>query len=205
MLKCQSSSSLNRPKLLGILNQIGDQRNWDGANAEAVAIDFLNSDEDYLPGEIELSKKDWRKKLLLGPWVERNQITMASTPRRTCCLDVKVLSDKSKDLLDRIAKDATRAIPHPPFSLQARCLGLEYDSVEIDLSRIRRGFIARTMRRRARSGRLVQLRIFTSHRSAGTKGGQPGAGKWAHLDPNFCAKTERSPNISQQNFRKLLQ
>lgn len=100
----------NRDPLLDRLNEMASKEKWDGVYAEMVAFDFLNSDRDWLLTPITLSKTVPAAETLAGQLGGQNANFDGYCDDFDVCFDVKVLGDKSRDILDGIIKEATKRL-----------------------------------------------------------------------------------------------
>jgi hypothetical protein len=100
----------NRKALLVSANEIANQTNWQGAYAEMVAFDFLNSNQDYLPGSIHISKTVPARETLASGLGMQNVNFDGYFDEFNVCFDVKVLQDKSRQILDGIINEAKTAL-----------------------------------------------------------------------------------------------
>tara|TARA_B110001469_G_C9645955_1_gene326473 strand:+ start:3921 stop:5063 length:1143 start_codon:yes stop_codon:yes gene_type:complete len=103
-------SDSNRPFLLERLNEMASASKWSGVYAEMVAFDFLNSDEDHLLKPIDLSKTVPASETLAGKLGAQNTNFDGYYDDYNVCFDVKVLSDKSKDILDGIIAEVIKRL-----------------------------------------------------------------------------------------------
>ena len=101
-----AASDSNRTSLIVRVNDIATQNNWDGAYAELVAFDFLNSNQDYLDGPISLSKDVPASETLASSIGMANVNLDGFYEGFGVGFDVKALGDKSRDILDGIIKEA---------------------------------------------------------------------------------------------------
>lgn len=92
----------NKSHLLKTLNLLGGDRNWEGAYAEIVAFDFLNSDQDWLLNPINLSKTVPANETLASGLKMDNANLDGYYDDFKVCFDVKVFADKSREILDNI-------------------------------------------------------------------------------------------------------
>lgn len=74
--------------------------NWDGAYAELIAFDFLNSDQHYLTSPISLSKTVPATQTLAGALGMQNVNLDGYYDDFAVWFDIKVLADKSRDILN---------------------------------------------------------------------------------------------------------
>jgi hypothetical protein len=98
----------NRKHLLDTLNLLATEKNWDGAYAELVAFDFLNADEDWLSSPINLSKTVPATETLASGLGMQNANLDGYYDDFGVCFDVKVLSDKSRAILDGVIAEVKR-------------------------------------------------------------------------------------------------
>lgn len=96
----------SRPKLFETLNEVASERNWAGAYAELVAYDFLNSTPDWLDAPIELSRTVPAAHTLASSLGGSSANYDGYLADFGVCFDVKILSDKSRALLEGIIADA---------------------------------------------------------------------------------------------------
>lgn len=94
----------NRKSLLERVNAISTNE-WDGAYAELVAFDFLNSNQDYLDGPISLSKDVPASETLASSLGMANVNLDGFYEGFGVSFDVKALGDKSRDILNGIIKE----------------------------------------------------------------------------------------------------
>jgi len=100
----------NRTPLLDRLNEMASESKWDGVYAEMVAFHFLNSDQDWLSAPIELSKTVPAADTLAGALGGQNTNYDGFYADFDVCFDVKVLGDKSLDILKGIIAEAKTAL-----------------------------------------------------------------------------------------------
>lgn len=103
---CYADADSNRKNLIVRVNDIATQNNWDGAYAELVAFDFLNSNQDYLDGPISLSKDVPASDTLASSLGMTNVNMDGFYEGFGIGFDVKALGDKSRDILNGIIKEA---------------------------------------------------------------------------------------------------
>jgi hypothetical protein len=98
------------PHLKNALNDLGRPSNWTGAYAELVAFDFLNSDRDYTPGPLSLSL-DVPATDTLAADLGMNDVNFDGYyDEYDVCFDVKVLGNKSGEILGNVIKAAKRQL-----------------------------------------------------------------------------------------------
>lgn len=107
------AGSASRRPLLDRLNEMTSESKWDGVYAEMVALDFLNSDQDWLLQPVELSKTVPANETLAGGLGGQNTNYDGFYPDFDVCFDVKVLGDKSLDILRGIVAQAKSALAVP--------------------------------------------------------------------------------------------
>ena len=100
----------NRKPLLDRLNEMASVGKWDGVYAEMVAFDFLNSDKDWLSTPINLSKTVPAAETLARGLGGQNANFDGYYDDFGVCFDVKVLGDKSRDILDGIIAEVTKKL-----------------------------------------------------------------------------------------------
>jgi len=98
------------PHLLSAVNEVGSERNWEGAYAELVAIDFLNANTDYLTQPISLSRTVPASETLAGDMGMKNVNFDGYFDDFGISFDVKVLSDKSRNILDGIISQVVKQL-----------------------------------------------------------------------------------------------
>ena len=101
-----ANADSNRKHLVVTLNEVASEKNWEGAYAELVAFDFLNSDVDWLLTPISLSKTVLASETLASGLGNQNANFDGFYDDFGICFDVKILSDKSRDILDGIIAEA---------------------------------------------------------------------------------------------------
>src|SRR5205814_9512781 len=104
------AGTASRGPLLDRLNEMASESKWDGVYAEMVAIDFLNSDQDWLLNPVELSKTVAATETLAGGLGGQNTNYDGFYVDFDVCFDVKVLGDKSLDILEGIIVEAKSAL-----------------------------------------------------------------------------------------------
>ena len=92
--------------LKNTLNELGSDRNWIGAYAELVTFDFLNSDSDWLSQPITLSQTVPACETLGDDRGMTNVNFDGYYDDFGVCFDVKVLKNKSGEILGNIIKAA---------------------------------------------------------------------------------------------------
>ena len=107
----------NRKHLLDRLNEICNKDTWNGAYAEMVVYDFLNSDGNWLPEPINLSKTVPATETLAGSHGKKHANFDGYYDEFNVCFDVKVLGDKSRQILDEIISKAKAKIGNPSVSI----------------------------------------------------------------------------------------
>ena len=100
----------NLTNLLLAVNEVGSEKNWEGAYAELVAFDFLNSDTDLLMHPISLSRTVQASDTLAVNLGMTNVNFDGYYDDFGVYFDVKVLSDKSEDILDGIISEAKQQL-----------------------------------------------------------------------------------------------
>jgi hypothetical protein len=111
--------SVQSAKLLPTLNEVASERNWEGAYSELVALDFMNSDTNWSSDPIELSLDVPAANTLTGGL--GNKVTNYDGYFRELDVffDVKVLLDKSRDILDGVIGEAKETLGGPPVDIAA--------------------------------------------------------------------------------------
>jgi hypothetical protein len=122
-----SISDSNRKNLIDRANDIATANNWDGAYAELVAFDFLNSNLDY-SSLINLSKTVPASATLAGGLGMSNVNLDGYYDDFDVWFDVKALGDKSRDILDGIIRDAKKNLGIPTVVISPEYpLDLDYE------------------------------------------------------------------------------
>lgn len=103
--------------MLDRLNEICNKDTWNGAYAEMVAYDFLNSDGNWLPESINLSKTVPAIETLAGSHGKTHANFDGYYDEFNVCFDVKVLGDKSRQILDEIISKAKAELGNPSVSI----------------------------------------------------------------------------------------
>jgi hypothetical protein len=96
---CYPSRHPDRSELTVRANDIATS-NWDGAYAELVAFDFLNSDQHYLTNPMSLSKTVPATQTLAGALGMQNVNLDGYYDDFDVWFDIKILADKSRDILN---------------------------------------------------------------------------------------------------------
>lgn len=121
----------NFPNLVPVLNEVSSTRNWEGAYSELVAFDFLNSDQDYLRQPISLSKTVSASETLGSSLGMTNVNFDGYYDDFGVCFDVKVLSDKSGDMLASVITQVKRQLGNPEVTILPEYpLDMGYSAVE---------------------------------------------------------------------------
>ncbi len=108
-----SSANPNNRNLLQTLNEIATEKNWEGAYAEIVALDFLNSEQDWLSTPIQISKTVPASATLAGGFGSQNVNFDGYYDDFDVSFDIKILADKSRDILDGIMTEARTSLGIP--------------------------------------------------------------------------------------------
>ena len=91
-----------RNTVLEAVNNIPQPKNWEGAYAELAAIDFFNSDADYIDPPIELSKTVPASETLAAAKGMTNVNFDGHYPEFGVSFDIKVLQDKIGNMLEKL-------------------------------------------------------------------------------------------------------
>ena len=122
-----SNRDSNRKNLIDRANDIATANNWDGAYAELVAFDFLNSIRDY-SSLINLSKTVPASATLAGGLRMSNVNFDGYYDDFDVWFDVKALGDKLRDILDGIIRDAKKNLGIPTVVISPEySLDLDYE------------------------------------------------------------------------------
>lgn len=121
----------NFPNLVPVLNEVSSTRNWEGAYSELVAFDFLNSDKDYLSQPIRLSKTVSASETLGSSLGMTNVNFDGYHDDFGVCFDVKVLSDKSADMLESAITRVKQQLGNPQVTILPEYpLDMGYDAFD---------------------------------------------------------------------------
>lgn len=134
-----SAADPNRKPLLTRLNEMADKGKWNGAYAEMVAFDFLNSDQDWLSTPITLSKTVSATETLAYGLGNQNANFDGYYGDFDVCFDVKVLGDKSRDILDGVITEATRKLGSTALTIIPEYpLDLGHEEFEVNRNQLRK-------------------------------------------------------------------
>jgi hypothetical protein len=100
----------NRKPLLDRLNEMASANKWDGVYAEMVALDFLHSNTDYFESPINLSKTVPACETLSGALGGSQANWDGFYDDFSTCFDVKILGDKSGNILQGIINEVTKSL-----------------------------------------------------------------------------------------------
>lgn len=103
--------------LLNTINQVADDKNWEGAYAEIVSYDYLNSNNDWLSEPINLEKTVPATETIAENLGHQNANFDGEYTDFNICFDVKILSDKTGIILSGIFKDAQKKTGRSNFSI----------------------------------------------------------------------------------------
>lgn len=107
-----------RNTVLEAVNNIPQPKNWEGAYAELAAIDFFNSDVDWLRSSIELSRTVPASETLASAKGMTNVNFDGHYPDYGVSFDVKVLQDKIGSMLKKLIGRVKAGISMPNLSIQ---------------------------------------------------------------------------------------
>lgn len=111
------SSHGNFQDLLNTINQVADDTNWEGAYAEIVSYDYLNSNNNWLSEPINLEKTVPATETIAENLGYQNANFDGEYKDFNICFDVKILSDKTGIILSGIFKDVQKKTGRSNFSI----------------------------------------------------------------------------------------
>lgn len=118
----------NFQDLLNTINQVADDKNWEGAYAEIVAYDYLNSNNDRLSEPINLEKTVPATETIAENLGYQNANFDGEYKDFNICFDVKILSDKTGMILSGIFKDIQKKTGRSNFSISPEYpLDIDYE------------------------------------------------------------------------------
>lgn len=118
----------NLQDLLTTVNQVADDKNWEGAYAEIVAYDFLNSNDDSLSEQINLEVTVPAAETIAENLGYQNANFDGVYKDFNICFDVKILSDKTGIILSGIFKDVQKKTGRSNFSISPEYpLDIDYE------------------------------------------------------------------------------
>ncbi|MBF0548791.1 MAG: hypothetical protein HQM08_30490 [Candidatus Riflebacteria bacterium] len=121
----------NFQDLLNTINQVADDKNWEGAYAEIIANDYLNSNNDWLSEPINLEKTVDATETIAGNLGYQNVNFDGEYKDFNICFDVKILSDKSGIILSGIFKDVQKKTGRSNFSISPEYpLDIDYEEFQ---------------------------------------------------------------------------
>ena len=127
-LKSLYSGHGNFQDLLNTINQVADDKNWEGAYAEIIAYDYLNSNNDWMSEPINLEKTVDATETIAGNLGYQNANFDGEYKDFNICFDVKILSDKSGIILSGIFKDVQKKTGRSNFSISPEYpLDIDYE------------------------------------------------------------------------------
>lgn len=114
--------------LLNAINQVADDKNWEGAYAEIVAYDYLNSNADWLSEPINLEITVPATETIAENLGYQNANFDGVYKDFNICFDVKILSDKTGIILSGIFKDVQQKTGRSNFSISPEYpLDIDYE------------------------------------------------------------------------------
>lgn len=111
------SSHGNLQDILNTIKQVADDKNWEGAYAEIVSYDYLNSDNNWLSEPINLEKTVDATETIAGNLGYQNANFDGEYKDFNICFDVKILSDKTGVILSGIFEDVQKKTGRSNFSI----------------------------------------------------------------------------------------
>lgn len=122
------SSHTNFQDLVNTVKLVADEKNWEGAYAEIVAYDYLNSDNNLLSEPIRLEKTVPASETLAGNLGHQKANFDGEYKDLGICFDVKILSDKTGTILSGIFKNLQKKIGRSDFSISPEYpLDIDYE------------------------------------------------------------------------------
>jgi hypothetical protein len=115
---CYESGNPYRKSIIEAVNNIAQPKNWEGAYAELAAIDFFNSDADWLSEPIELSRTVPATNTLAASKGMKNVNFDGYYSEFEVSFDVKVLQDKIGSMLEKLATRVKASISEPNLAIQ---------------------------------------------------------------------------------------
>ncbi len=109
------SSHGNFQDILNTIKQVTDDKNWEGAYAEIVSYDYLNSNDNWLSAPINLEKTVPAKETIAEYLGYQNTNYDGEYKDFNICFDVKILSDKSGFILSGIFKEVQEKVGRSNF------------------------------------------------------------------------------------------
>lgn len=107
-----------RNTVLEAVNNIPQPKNWEGAYAELAAMDFFNSDSDWLGSPIELSRTVPASETLAEALGMTDVNFDGHYPEFGVSFDVKVLQDKIGNMLEGLIAGVKKRISEPDLAIQ---------------------------------------------------------------------------------------
>jgi len=121
----------NFQDLLNTVNLVADDKNWEGAYAEIVAYDFLNSNNDYLVEPINLEVTVPATETIADNLGYQNVNFDGVYNDFNIYFDVKILSDKTGIILSGIFKDVQEKTGRSNFSISPEYpLDIDYEAFQ---------------------------------------------------------------------------
>ncbi|WP_345977562.1 hypothetical protein [Sulfurimonas sp. HSL3-7] len=125
------SSHKNFQDLLNTINQVADQKNWEGAYAELVAYDFLNSDTNLMSEPIDLETTVPASDTVAQNLGYQHANFDGKYQDFNIYFDVKILSDKTDQILSGIFKEVQQKLGRTDFLISPEYpLDLDYEVFE---------------------------------------------------------------------------
>lgn len=107
-----------RQSILNTVNNVASSKTWEGAYSELVAIDFLNSDKDWLGESIELDRDVPGTETLASAKGMSGANFDGYYPEFGVSFDVKAFKDKIGDILSNVIKIAKNSAGDPTISIK---------------------------------------------------------------------------------------
>ena len=121
----------NRKQVIDTLNLIANEKNWEGAYAEITGYDFFNSGKGSLSLPIEIDKTVDAKETLANELGKANANFDGYFKDFDIYFDIKILSDKIKDILDGIYKEIKKSFPCKKLTIEPEYpLDLPYEDFQ---------------------------------------------------------------------------
>jgi hypothetical protein len=139
---CYPDGDANRGQVWEILKRMANNSLWEGAYAELVALDFLNSNRDYLSGPLSLSKPVPATETLASSLGKKNVDFDGYYYDLETWIDIKILGDKAGEILGGIIAEvkthlnipATTISPEYPLAIDYELLGEKRDALKDELA-----------------------------------------------------------------------
>jgi hypothetical protein len=112
------STHENLKDLLDTIQQVADMKNWEGAYAELVSYDTFHSDTNFISNPLSLEITLPASQTLAAKFNKTNTNYDGAFDDFDIYFDVKVLSDKIKDILNGIISEAKKSTGNNHIQIQ---------------------------------------------------------------------------------------